>query len=176
MPPFVKARKLRNEMPNYSRFAIHDLRSNAVHGVEEIFALRVDAHAELFPLAAQPLLQFRGTFARARSIGDYDHCKLALHYCLIDVHDTTISGGEYLRNASNDAGVVHPKHGYYHSVGRDFARTGAHAATCRKRLERGRGGAVGTKKRFDSAVQFRNQLFDSLLVCCAAQAVIDGGR
>ncbi len=39
--------------------------SYSVHRVEEIFALRVDAHAEFLTFASQPLLQIRGALTRA---------------------------------------------------------------------------------------------------------------
>src|SRR6185295_37678 len=108
------------------RFTIHEL--DPVHGVEQIFSLRVDAHSELFTLATQTLLQFGGALARPRGIRNDHHGKLSLDHRLIDVNNTTVRGSQYLRYTGDDAGMIDTKHRNDHSVGRAFASISAGAA------------------------------------------------
>src|SRR5687768_2836895 len=82
---------------------------NPVHGVEEVFALRVDAHAEALALRAEAVFERRRRLARARDVGDDDHRELALHDRLVDVDDAALRLGQNLRDGGDDARVVDPE-------------------------------------------------------------------
>src|SRR6185295_153071 len=116
----------------HSLFTIYYL--DPVHRVKEIFALSINAHAEFFTFAAQPLLQFGGTLPRPGAVGDDNHSKLLLHHGLIDVNNTAAGFRQYLSNAGNNARMVDPKHRNDHSVGSAFRRRRDNAAARRKRL------------------------------------------
>ena len=94
-----------------------------MHGVEKVFALGVDAHAQLVALAPQTLLQLGSALTRARRVGDDHHRKLSLHDRLIDVLNAATRFGKYLRNGVINTRVVHPKHGDDHAGGRTRSRS-----------------------------------------------------
>ena len=77
-----------------------------MHRVKEIFALRVNANAELLAFQPQSIFQLGGAFARARSVGNDHHGELSLNHCLIDVNDTATRFGQNLRNTGDYAGMV----------------------------------------------------------------------
>src|ERR1051325_78055 len=80
--------------------------SNPVHRVEEVFALRVDVHAEALALFAEALLERRDRLARPAYVGDDDHRELALHDRLVYVGDAATRLGQNLRDGRDDAGGV----------------------------------------------------------------------
>ena len=78
-----------------------------MHRIEKVFALRVDAHAELLTCTPQALFQLCCAFTRARRVADNHHGELALNNRLVDVDDTATRFGEDLRNTRDNARVVH---------------------------------------------------------------------
>ncbi len=77
-----------------------------MHGVEEIFSLRVDANAELLPFQTQPILQLGRALTRARRVGDDHHGEFARHHSLIDVNNTATRVRQNLGNTGDDPGMV----------------------------------------------------------------------
>src|SRR5690349_24800270 len=62
----LRHRRLRDSTLNARAFEF----LYSMHRVEKVFALRVDAHAELLTGASQPLFQLGGAFTRARRVAD----------------------------------------------------------------------------------------------------------
>src|SRR5205085_10250211 len=88
-----------------------------MHGGEKVFALRVDAHAQLLAFATQSLLQIGSALACASRVGDDHHGKLTLHDRLIDVDDTAGRFRQNLRNTSDDSRVVETEDRDNHTFG-----------------------------------------------------------
>src|SRR6266571_3836789 len=87
-----------------------------MHRIEQIFALRVDAHPELLAFAAKAFLKFNRRGLRACSISDDHHRKFSLHNRLVDIDDAAICFGEDLRDTRNYSRMIDAKHRDYQPV------------------------------------------------------------
>lgn len=150
-----------------------------VHGVEEVFALRVDADAEPLALCAKMFFERARGFTRARHVGDDDHRKLALHDCLIDVNDAATRFRQNLRHARDDARMIYAEDGDNQAALR-IAVTRPAACAARNApsgiLRREIIASIRLHERLNRAVNVRHELLDRFLIRTRAEPPVDSPR
>ena len=80
--------------------------SNAMHGVEDIFPLNANRHAEALALRVQNAGDFAEGNARVLDINQHDHGEHAAQYGLGDVEDVDVDSGEGDADSRDDAHAV----------------------------------------------------------------------
>jgi len=80
--------------------------SNPVHGVEDIFPLNANRHAEALALRVQNVGDFAKGNARVLDIHEHDHREHAAEDGLGDVEDVDVDSGEGDADSRDDAHAV----------------------------------------------------------------------